>query len=356
MKTGSITFTLDTGKCPKWLFCRMKKLGGIVLELIVEEYGIDELIKRLSHPVWFQSLGCALAFDWNSSGLTVTLTAALKEALKERNLGIYICGGKGRTSKKTLFELERLSEILNFDTNNYIKLSKLIAKVDNTLIQDGFNLYHHTFIISKNKTWAVIQQGMNTKLLLARRYHWSYFNINENDITTEPHLGIVSDLKLSKVFNLTDKISQENKMLTLELINQPKSLIKDLNLFLNQNKNIPNLFLNRSDFKYHPVLEEKFDLNRIKNIINQASFLEIKTFEDLLVNTKIGPKTLRAISLVGELVYNKPLSYKDPARYSFSFGGKDGIPYPVDKNVYDEVISLLNKALNISRKKLFLIK
>jgi len=356
MKIGNITFSLDTGKCPAWLFYRMKKLGGIISELIVEEYGVDELIKRLSHPIWFQSLGCALAFDWNSSGLTVVLTSALKEAFKERKLEIYICGGKGKTSKKTPSEMEKLSEILNFDMGYYISLSKLIAKVDNSLIQDGFTLYHHTFIISKNKNWAVVQQGMNTKLSLARRYHWSSFNVDINDLTTEPHLGIVSDLKLKKVFNLTDAMSKENKNIILKLINHPSDLFNDLDVLLKEKKKIPNLFLDQNDFRYHPVLEEKFNLKKIKQIIKEASFLEPKTFEDLLINTKVGPKTLRAVSLIGELVYNKPVSYKDPTRYSFANGGKDGVPYPVDRKIYDEVISLLNKALVISRKKLFSLR
>ncbi|MFZ8806169.1 MAG: DUF763 domain-containing protein, partial [Minisyncoccia bacterium] len=191
MKTGIATFSLDTGKCPRWLFERMKTLAGIMSEIIIEEFGEEEFLKKLSDPFWFQAFGCALAFDWNSSGLTVTTTAALKLALQERNLGIYVCGGKGKTSRKTPEEILILGEKLGFNPYPYINYSKLIAKIDNSLIQDGFNIYHHAFIITKNGNFAVIQQGMNTSFSLARRYHWWSGALKE-DITLEPHTGIVS--------------------------------------------------------------------------------------------------------------------------------------------------------------------
>ncbi|GIW66764.1 MAG: hypothetical protein KatS3mg095_0662 [Candidatus Parcubacteria bacterium] len=169
---------------PKWLFERIKNLGGIMMELIIEEFGTDEFLKRLSHPTWFQSFGCLLAFDWNSSGLTVVLTAALKMASQERNLGVYFAGGKGKTSKKTPNELIIIGERIGVDGDYYAKLSKLIAKIDNSLVQDNFNLYHHVFIISDNGKWSVIQQGMNQTIQQARRYHWFFREFDKLDRRT----------------------------------------------------------------------------------------------------------------------------------------------------------------------------
>jgi hypothetical protein len=352
MKTGIATFSLDTGKCPRWLFERMKTLAGVMSEIIIEEFGEEEFLKKLSDPFWFQAFGCALAFDWNSSGLTVTTTAALKLALKERNLGIYVCGGKGKTSRKTPEEILILGEKLGFNPYPYINYSKLIAKIDNSLIQDGFNIYHHAFIITKNGNFAVIQQGMNTSFSLARRYHWWSGALKE-DITLEPHTGIVSQKIFSNVLNLTAKESLENKNLIVELINSPKELIKDLK-FLEKPKK--SLFLPNIEFKYHPVLEEKFDINRLKKIIEKASFLEPKKIEELLLIEGVGPKTIRALSLIGELIYSKPASKIDPARYSFAHGGKDGTPFPVDRGTYDETIRILNKALVIAKQKKLFVK
>ena len=352
MKTGIATFSLDTGKCPRWLFERMKTLAGIMSEIIIEEFGEEEFLKKLSDPFWFQAFGCALAFDWNSSGLTVTTTAALKLALQERNLGIYVCGGKGKTSRKTPEEILILGEKLGFNPYPYINYSKLIAKIDNSLIQDGFNIYHHTFIITKNGNFAVIQQGMNTSFSLARRYHWWSGALKE-DVTLEPHTGIVSQKIFNNVLNLTAKESLENKNLIVELINSPKELIKDLK-FLEKPKK--SLFLPNIEFKYHPVLEEKFDINRLKKIIEKASFLEPKKIEELLLIEGVGPKTIRALSLIGELIYSKPASKIDPARYSFAHGGKDGTPFPVDRRTYDETIRILNKALVIAKQKKLFVK
>ncbi|MER3406917.1 MAG: DUF763 domain-containing protein [Patescibacteria group bacterium] len=345
MKTGWATTPLDYGKCPKWLFERMKKLGGIVAELIIEEYGEEEFLKRISHPVWFQSLGCLLAFDWNSSGLTVVLTAALKEAFKERNLGIYIAGGKGKTSRKTPEELLLIGEKTGLDGEKYSRLSKLVAKIDNSLIQDGFNLYHHVFILTKKGSWAVIQQGMNTSLSLARRYHW----YNPQNLIEEPHQGIASDIFLKKVLNLTAKESKENREGLIKVLEEPK-IIREMERLNNKRK--ISLFLDNIEFNYHPVVEEKFDIKRIQKSIEKAKFLQPKTLEDLLLIEGIGPKTIRALSLAVELIYGAKPSFNDPARYTFAHGGKDGTPYFVDRKTYDETIRIFKRALEISKKRL----
>ena len=349
MKTGTVTIPLDYGKCPKWLFERMKILGGIMSELIIEEFGVEEFLKRLAHPVWFQSFGCLLAFDWNSSGLTVTLTAALKYAFRERNLGIYIAGGKGKTSRKTPDELLLIGEKTGLDGQKYSQLSRLIAKIDNSLIQDGFNLYHHVFVVTNKGSWAVIQQGMNTNFCKARRYHWYCNEDLRIDLTTEPHSGIVSDIFLNKVLNLTAKESQKNKEGIIKILNEEKNLTKEVEKIFNRPQK--NLFLPDIEFKYHPVLEEKFDIKRLKNTIEKAKFLEPKTIEDLLLIEGVGPKTIRALSLAAELIYGEKPSYFDPARYTFAHGGKDGTPYPVDRKTYDETIRIFNKALKLAKQK-----
>ena len=355
MKTGVATIPLDYGRCPKWLFERMKTLGGLMSELIIEEFGVEEFLKRLSHPVWFQSFGSLLAFDWNSSGLTVVLTAALKSAFKERNLGIYFAGGKGKTSRKTPDELLLISEKIGLDGQKYANLSKLVAKIDNSLIQDGFNLYHHTFVVSQNGSWAVIQQGMNTNFGQARRYHWhlsedSRFKKQESrrDLTDEPHSGIVSDIFLKKVLNLTAKESQKNKEGIIKILNEERSLTKEIERIFNRPQK--NLFLPDVEFHYHPVVEEKFDLRRLKNTIEKAKFLEPKNIEELLLIEGVGPKTIRALSLASELIYGEKPSYLDPARYTFAHGGKDGTPYPVDRQTYDETIKIFNKALKLAKE------
>jgi hypothetical protein len=349
MRTGTATITLDYGRCPKWLFERIKTLGGIMAEIIIEEFGTQEFLKRLSHPVWFQTFGSLLAFDWNSSGLTVVLTAALKEAFRERNLGIYFAGGKGKTSRKTPDELLFLGEKIGLDGERYAQISKLTAKVDNSLIQDGFNLYHHSFILTEKGDWAVIQQGMNTERGLARRYHWC----NVERLTEEPHLGIASDIFLKKVLNLTSKESRENKEGIIKVLNEENKIVKEMEKVLTRPEK--NLFLPNIEFHWHPVAEERFDLKRLTKTVEKAKFLQPKTMEELLLIEGVGPKTIRALSLVSEVIYGAKPSFEDPARYTFAHGGKDGTPYPVDRQTYDETIKIFNKALMISKSRIIRI-
>ncbi len=197
MHRGIATFTLDYGKCPPWLFERMVKLGREMTRVLIEEYGPDEFIKRISDPVWFQSLGTVLAFDWNASGLTTILTAALKEAIRgqERQFGVFIAGGKGKTSRKTPDEIMDWGQKLNFPSymaNNLVYNSRMSAKVDSSLVQDGFQIYHHSFFFSKNGAWTVVQQGMNTQKGTARRYHW--YSESVEDLVVEPHSGIATQV------------------------------------------------------------------------------------------------------------------------------------------------------------------
>ena len=350
------TFTLDTGKCPPWLFKRMVKLGRIILIKIVDYFGTEELLKRLADPAWFQSLGCVLYFDWNASGLTTTTLGALKFALKglEKELGVFICGGKGRTSRKTPEEILYWSDLLGLSQKSYetyVKASKLTAKVDNSLIQDGFTLYHHNFIFTKNGSWVVIQQGMNQKISRARRYHW--YSKNVKDFTLTPHSGIQSQVKLPKVFNLVLKEAQENKKGILELINSKKQLFYEIkrlqNIKLGVQLNLLNL--SNQDFSYHPIQNtaELFENRRILKAIHKATENAPKDFDQLLLIKGLGPKTIRALSLVAEIIFGARPSFEDPIRYTYAFGGKDGIPYPVEKKRYDKTIEILEKAIKKSK-------
>jgi hypothetical protein len=359
MRTGIATVPLDIGKCPRWLFERMKRLARAIAFAIVQEFGPEEFLKRISDPIWFQSLGCVIGFDWNSSGLTTTTLGALKEGIfgLEDELGIYVCGGKGKTSRKTPDEIRMFGLTRGFDFyEKLIYASKITAKVDSCLIQAGFQIYHHNFIFTKDGKFAVVQQGMNTQLQKARRYHWLSLKIQ--DFTEEPHSGIVSDVRL-KPLNLVAKESKENKEISVEMVREePKTFLRDFRLIyeksdsLMKQKRLPGLCemeLKDVEFYHHPVEKEKFDLKRLKKTIEKAHFLKPENFEQLLMTEGVGPKTIRALSLVSEIIYGAKPSYEDPARYSFAHGGKDGTPYKVDRLTYDKTISVLEKGIEMAK-------
>lgn len=361
MKTGIATVPLDYGKCPRWLFERMKRLARAIILAVVEEFGTEELLKRLSDPVWFQSLGCVIGFDWNSSGLTTTTLGALKAGIfgLEKELGLFICGGKGKTSKKTPQQIQNWGELLGFSQREIEKLvyaSKISAKVDSCLIQGGFQIYHHNFIFTKEGQFSVVQQGMNTNLQKARRYHWLSLKIK--DFTEEPHSGIITDGNL-KLLNLVSKESRKNKEISAELVKEePQTFLRDIKIineksdFLLRQKRLPGfceMELKNREFQWHPVLKEKFNLKRLKKIVEKAHFLKPENFENLLMVEGVGPRTIRALSLVAEVIYGAKPSYEDPARYSFAVGGKDGTPYFVEKETYDKLIKVTEKALEKSR-------
>jgi hypothetical protein len=358
---GIATFTLDYGKCPKWLFDRMVLLSKRMIYAIVQEEGPDEFVKRISDPVWFQSLGTVLAFDWNASGLTTILTAALKEAIRgsERNLGIFICGGKGKTSLKTPEQIINWSEKIALpekSTNALVYNSKMAAKVDSSLVQDGFTIYHHSFFFTKNGAWTVVQQGMNVQNQSARRYHW--FSDNVKDLIQEPHSGIESAIKIKNVLNMTSVKSKENRAISTELIGQSfNTLMKDITLLrkyytpvsqmvkLEKGKEqLTLLNLENKEFFWHPVVTENFSKSKyLEKILWRLCDNQPQNYEKLLATPGVGPKTIRALALVAEVIYGAKPSYEDPARYSFAHGGKDCTPYPVDRETYDQTIAKLRK-------------
>ncbi len=361
---GVATFGLDDGKCPKWLFERMTKLGREVIEVIIKEYGPDEFIKRIADPVWFQSLGTVLAFDWNASGLTTVLTAALKEAIRyqEKELGIFICGGKGKTSRKTPDEVEKWGDVLTLPdgyVNSLVYNSKMTAKVDSALVQDGFQIYHHALFFSKNGSWAVVQQGMNIQNQTARRYHW--YSQKATDLIKNPHTGIVSQLLNQPTLNLTAQESEKTRQTSIQLVKGDYyQLMKDVKILSKyfsdysqmmkiKEKGQQSIFvhLENKEFIWHPVVKENFLKNKyLEKILYLACEKQPENYEKLLAMKGVGPKTMRALALVAEIIYGAKPSYRDPARYSFAHGGKDGTPYLVDKKTYDQTINFFSNVVN----------
>jgi hypothetical protein len=359
MRTGIATVPLDTGRCPPWLFRRMKRLARGIAIAIVEEFGPEEFLKRLSDPAWFQSLGCVLGFDWNSSGLTTTTLGATKAALFDiqDELGIYVCGGKGKTSRKTPEEIETYGISRGFSfAPELVYSSKMAAKVDSALLQDNHQIYHHNFLFTKSGNWAVVQQGMDSENQTARRYHWLSSGIK--DLVEEPHSGIISDVK-GKPLNLVAKKSKKNKEISTGLVaEEPKTFLKDIKLIskdsnsLMRQRRFPGfaeMELNDVEFHWHPVVSEKFDLKRLEKTIFLANEQKPNNFEKLLSLKGIGPKTIRALSLVSEIIYGAKPSYEDPARYSFSVGGKDGTPFFVKRDIYDKLLDIVEKGIKKSK-------
>lgn len=361
MKRGVATFTLDSGTCPAWLFRRMVALSREMIRAIVAEEGPDELVRRLGDPVWFQSFGTVLAFDWNASGLTTILTAAMKEAIRgeEKELGVYICGGKGRTSRKTPEEIIRWADRASLPEGSESGLvynSRMAAKIDSSLIQDDYQIYHHSFFFTKSGAWSVVQQGMNTKRQSARRYHWHSASVR--DLIVEPHSGIVSAVKSARALNLTAHESADVRGLSeefargsfrslmhdLSLIERYHTPCSQMNLFESGDESLRTLSLAHREFTFHPVVFERFSTSPyLKKILWQLCDAKPESYEELVATEGVGPRTVRALSLVAEVIYGAKVSYEDPARYSFAHGGKDNTPYPVDTETYDESIRHVRK-------------
>jgi len=364
MRSGIAQIPLDYGTCPRWLFEKMTRLGRLIVEAIVYEFGPEEFIKRLANPFFFQSLGSVLAFDWNSSGLTTTLCGALKEALRgtERDLGIFVAGGKGKTSRKTPQQIEDfgLRFALSF-APQLIYASRMSAKVDSAALQDGFQLYHHSFFFTKAGSWSVVQQGMNTEIKQARRYHWQSLHLHSGqaglNFVEEPQAAICSDVKV-KPLNLVAKESNQTRDYSVGLIKENfNSLLRDLKninrrsllshqLARNKQKGLQPLpFLDLPSDEQSPPPILFFDYRRVEKVLFQAREKNPLDFEELLSKTPVGPTTLRALALVSEIIYGAKPSYQDPVRYSFAHGGKDSYPYPVDRENYEKSISILQRAV-----------
>lgn len=337
MRTGVANLPLHYGKAPRWLFSRMTQLAREISIIIVRDYGAEEFVSRMSDPFWFQSLGCVLGFDWHSSGVTTTVCGAVKEGLKglEKELGIFVAGGKGGTSRKTPAEIEDFANkySLKIEANKLIYASKMSAKVDNTALQDGYQLYHHNFIFTSSGLWAVIQQGMNTETRWARRYHWLSSDLK--DFVCEPHSAICCDHK-SSVFNMVARESEQARKITAEIAREkPDKIISQIKKL--QTLNLP---------AQHQIFLRDLRLESVEKVLLKTYENQPENFENLLGITGVGPKTIRALSLISDLIYAAKVSFRDPVKYSFAHGGKDGFPYPVDRINYDNSIAILRKAVS----------
>lgn len=332
MSGGHADLPLHYGHVPPWLAKRMSLLGGAIVETIAADYGKGEVLRRLSDPCWFQALGCVLGMDWHSSGITTSVMGALKKALNPRaqELGIYICGGKGKHSKETPTELLAVADRTGLPGQELVRCSKLAAKVDNTAVQDGFQLYLHSFIVSDEGEWAVVQQGMNDASGMARRYHWHSTAFKQ--FTETPHTFIYGHNQ-GLILNLTDKDASPTKAGMLQLIQEkPAHLLPEI-----RNLVMPS---------HHDVRAENIDLKRLGSVLAVAHERQLIDFESLLLLEGVGPRTLQSLTLVSEVIHGTPSRFTDPARFSFAHGGKDGHPFPVPVNVYDETIGVLKDAVN----------
>lgn len=331
-RSGSADLPLHYGYVPKWLAERMARLGFAIAESIINEYGKEEILRRLSDPFWFQSLGAVMGMDWHSSGITTSVLGSLKRAINpySKELGIYICGGKGKFSKQTPDELIRIADSTGLDGNELVRCSKLSAKVDNTAVQDGFQLYTHNFILSDSGEWTVIQQGMRTTDKTARRYHWHSKNIKS--FVEEPHTGICG-INQGTILNLTaiDAKTAREGILKLNTENPIE---------------ITNAFQHLKMPSHHEVVAEDINLKRLGSILWLAHEQPPKDFESLLLLQGVGPRTIQSLALVSEVIHGSPTRFTDPARFSFAHGGKDGHPFPVPTKVYDETIKILQTAVH----------
>jgi len=329
--SGSADLPLHGGFVPVWLAERMAKLGLAIVENILVDYGKDDLLRRLSDPFWFQSMGAVMGMDWHSSGITTSVLGALKRSVNphSRELGIYICGGKGNHSRKTPDELLRIGERTGLDGNYLVKCSKLAAKVDNTAVQDGFQLYLHNFIVSDTGKWTVIQQGMSDATSTARRYHWHSPTIKS--FVEEPHTFIYGPNQ-GMILNITDKEATSTKHGILQLTKEdPGKLLPEI-----QKLTMPI---------HHDVSAKDVDLKRLGAVLAVAHEKELMDMESLLLLEGLGPRTLQSLTLVSEVIHGTPSRFEDPARFSFAHGGKDGHPFPVPTRVYDEAIQTLETAV-----------
>ena len=330
-RSGSADLPLHYGYVPKWLADRMAKLGLAITEAVVADYGTKEVLRRLSDPFWFQSLGAVMGMDWHSSGITTSVMGALKRAINPhaKELGIYVCGGKGRFSKETPAELLKIANNTGMNGDELVRCSKLSAKVDNTAIQDGFQLYTHNFIVNESGDWTVVQQGMQTSEKTARRYHWHSDNLQS--FVEEPHTGICG-INQGEILNLTAADANDTRSGIVNITQiDPSHLTKQLQELVMPGR--------------HDVRAEDVNLKKLGSILWMAHEQQPENFEELLLLKGVGPRTVQSLALVSEVIHGTPSRFKDPARFSFAHGGKDGHPFPVPTKVYDETISVLQNAV-----------
>ncbi len=331
-RSGVADLPLHGGRVPAWLAERMAKLGTAVTESIVLQYGSSEFLSRLSDPFWFQAFGCVMGMDWHSSGITTSVLGALKRGLNPRahELGLYVCGGRGRHSRNTPDELRAFAASANLDGDQLARTSRLAARVDNNAINDGFQLYLHSFVVTPAGEWAIVQQGMNDGSGLARRYHWHSATVR--DFTSEPHTGIVGAHQ-GTIMNLVDAQAKPAQNALLETVHQkPECALRET-----RSLKMP---------AHHEVRAANVDLKRMGAVLAVAYERDLRNFASLLLLENLGPRTLQTLALIAEVVHGTPTRFSDPARYSFALGGKDGHPFPVPLKTYDQSLSILRASLD----------
>ena len=359
MKTSTINLPLHNGHAPSYLIRRMIKLSYAISKVLVDEYGQQEFLRRLSDPLWFQAFGCVLGFDWHSSGVTTVVTGVLKQSLKDDIHGISISGGKGKRSTTTKVDIPKLAEknynLSSIKINNLIYASKMAAKVDNAAVQDGYALYHHIILFDEHGNWAIVQQGMNPINKMARRYHWISDSIN--NFICEPHAGIISEYKSPHTLNMTAFESKDNQKVCLDLatgdVDNLKSSIYKLTT-ARDNNTLDSWINTDNEYGGYKIYNndcdgciEKYEMPRRLDWALFKRIYDIKpqNYEQLLNISGVGPATVRALSLIGELIYGTKASWEDPVKYNFAHGGKDGVPYPVACKTYDKSITYLSSAI-----------
>jgi hypothetical protein len=313
----------------------MTVLGTAICGAVVEEYGAPELLRRLSDPFWFQSLGCVLGMDWHSSGITTSVMGALKRGLNpiSRRLGLTICGGRGRHSRHTPEELLALADRTGLDGDALVRASRLSAKVDNTCLQDGFTIYLHCFVVTDRGDWAVVQQGMNPQAAMARRYHWLSEGLRS--FVLDPQAAVVGSPQ-GELLNLSDARAEAAQLSILSFLREPPD---------RQLREIRHLRMAR----HHDVRPADVNEKHLGAVLALAYERPLRDFADALLVEGLGPRTLQALALVSEVIFGQPTRFDDPARFAFALGGKDGHPFPVPLSVYDRSIGFLERALDKAR-------
>jgi hypothetical protein len=352
-RTGVANLPLHGGKAPVWLTARMCKLAKEIANIMIEEQGTAKFIQRLSDPYWFQAFGCVLAYDWHSSGVTTVVTGILKQALSPEEHGIAVCGGKGKTSRKTPIDIASAGEKFGFSQQTINALtytSRMTAKVDNTAIQAGYQLYHHTFLITKDEKWAVIQQGMSNLDHTARRYHW--LSDNTTSFIVEPHNAIIGDVKREKALNMTSKTSEGARKTSVDITKERPA--KVMRLF-EATKPLHQKALQEwlPETKDDPWRQSVEALHMPRNIswetMKRVYQFQPRNYQELLSVKGVGPATVRGLALVAELIYGEKPSWKDPVKFSFAYGGKDGVPFTVDRKAMDKSIQLLQQSVQAAK-------
>jgi len=339
--SGSAILPLHGGRAPPWLFYRMVSLAECITDIIIDEYSSIGLLERLSDPWFFQSLACVLGYDWHSSGTTTVTCGALKEALDRENVPVTVCGGKGKTSLRTPQEIRQMAEVYGLSshkTDSLVYASRMSAKVDNSLVQDSYQLYHHCTLFDEKGNWIVIQQGINEEKGNARRYHWG---LEHRGFMDDPQGAILCPTKIDRTLNMSSKKSEANRKTCLDLVkDNPLKIRKELAEPVEKNQS------RLDEWNGRKILVMPRSVNW--DAVRKAYEFQPRTYQEFVSRKGIGPGTIRGLSLVAELIYGDKASWKDPVKFNFAFGGKDGVPFPVDRKSMDQAVDLLKQGIRSS--------